>query len=101
MPNHWHLVLRPDHPRQLSSFMHRLKTTHAVGFRPRTGTRGHGSVCGGRFRSFPRSLSESSRDGARVAATRGARAMAQSCERSERDSMRSANWDEVPAVPRR
>jgi REP element-mobilizing transposase RayT len=53
MPNHWHLVLRPDDPRQLSSFMHRLETTHAVGFRSRTGTRGHGSVYGGRFKSFP------------------------------------------------
>lgn len=53
MPNHWHLVLRPNDPRQLSSFMHRLETTHAVGFRSRTGTRGHGSVYGGRFKSFP------------------------------------------------
>lgn len=53
MPNHWHLVLRPDDPGQLSRFMHRLETTHAVGFRSRTGTRGHGSVYGGRFKSFP------------------------------------------------
>lgn len=53
MPNHWHLVLRPDDPGHLSRFMHRLETTHAVGFRSRTGTRGHGSVYGGRFKSFP------------------------------------------------
>lgn len=53
MPNHWHLVLRPDDHAQLSRFMHRLETTHAVGFRSRTGTRGHGSVYGGRFKSFP------------------------------------------------
>lgn len=53
MPNHWHLVLRPDDSAHLSRFMHRLQTTHAVGFRSRTGTRGHGSVYGGRFKSFP------------------------------------------------
>lgn len=53
MPNHWHLVLRPDDSMHLSRFMHRLQTTHAVGFRARTGTRGHGSVYGGRFKSFP------------------------------------------------
>lgn len=53
MPNHWHLVLRPDDRAHLSRFMHRLQTTHAVGFRSRTDTRGHGSVYGGRFKSFP------------------------------------------------
>lgn len=56
MPNHWHLVLRPNDATHLSAFMHRLETTHAVGFRSRTGTRGHGSVYGGRFKSFPISM---------------------------------------------
>lgn len=56
MPNHWHLVVRPHDSKHLSRFMHRLETTHAVGFRSRTGTRGHGSVYGGRFKSFPISI---------------------------------------------
>lgn len=53
MPNHWHLVLRPDDRAHLSRFMQRLETTHAVGFRSITDTRGQGSLYGGRFKSFP------------------------------------------------
>lgn len=53
MPNHWHLVLRPDDASHLSKFMHRLETAHAAGFRAFTETRGHGSLYGGRFKSFP------------------------------------------------
>ncbi|MFM7797542.1 MAG: transposase [Planctomycetota bacterium] len=53
MPNHWHLILRPQDSSHLSNFMHRLETTHAAGFRSFTETRGHGSLYGGRFKSFP------------------------------------------------
>jgi len=53
MPNHWHLILRPESAGHLSRFMHRLETAHAAGFRSFTETRGHGSLYGGRFKSFP------------------------------------------------
>lgn len=53
MPNHWHLILQPHDAAHLSRFMHRLETTHAVGFRTLTETRGQGSLYGGRFKSFP------------------------------------------------
>jgi REP element-mobilizing transposase RayT len=53
MPNHWHLVLKPHDREHQSRFMQRLQTTHAVGLRSSTNTRGHGSIYGGRFKSFP------------------------------------------------
>jgi REP element-mobilizing transposase RayT len=52
MPNHWHLIVKPRDTPHLSSFMHRIQTTHAVGLRRKTDTRGHGSVYGNRFKHF-------------------------------------------------
>lgn len=49
MPNHWHLVVWPDAPAQLSSFMLRLTGAHAAIVRGRTSTRGTGHVYQGRY----------------------------------------------------
>lgn len=53
MPNHWHLVLWPEHDGALATFMHRLTTTHAArwqAFRQKTGT---GHLYQARYKSFP------------------------------------------------
>lgn len=49
MPNHWHLIVWPDTPAQLSSFMLRLTGAHAAIVRERTSTRGAGHVYQGRY----------------------------------------------------
>jgi putative transposase len=49
MPNHWHLVVWPDAPAQLASFMLRLTGAHAAIVRERTSTRGTGHVYQGRY----------------------------------------------------
>jgi putative transposase len=49
MPNHWHLVVWPDTPAQLSKFMLRLTGAHAAIVRDRTKTRGTGHVYQGRY----------------------------------------------------
>jgi putative transposase len=51
MPNHVHLVLRPDVQGALSKFMHWVFSVHAQLHRERHGTSGH--VWQGRFKSFP------------------------------------------------
>lgn len=51
MPNHWHLVLWPDAPRDLSQLLHYLTTLHAARFRYTSGTAGAGHVYQGRFRA--------------------------------------------------
>lgn len=53
MPNHWHLVVWPEHSSQLSQFMHHLTGLHAARFRYRSSTQGLGHVYQGRFRAFP------------------------------------------------
>jgi putative transposase len=53
MPNHFHLVLRPDQDGQLSQFMFWLLTKHARVVHSRRGTRGTGHVYQGRFKSIP------------------------------------------------
>lgn len=53
MPNHWHLVLRVDGPRELSRFMHWLSTVHARRWHRLRGTVGLGPVYKGRFLSVP------------------------------------------------
>jgi putative transposase len=53
MPNHWHLVLWPTHPGQLSLFMHWLTCTHAQRWHSAHGTSGTGAVYQGRFKAFP------------------------------------------------
>lgn len=52
MPNHWHLVLRPQCTRHLSDFMHRLQTVHATAIRRDSNTSGNGCVYGSRFKGF-------------------------------------------------
>ena len=53
MPTHWHLVLWPTVDGTISSYVHRLATSHSVQYRRRRRTVGHGHVYQGRFRSFP------------------------------------------------
>ncbi len=53
MPNHFHLVLRPDGEYDLSRFMHWLTTTHAQRLHAWNGTSGTGAVYQGRFKSVP------------------------------------------------
>ncbi len=50
MPNHFHLVVSPDGPRDISRWMHWLTTTHSHRHHLRYGT--SGSVWQGRFRAF-------------------------------------------------
>lgn len=51
MPNHWHLIVGPTEPHQLSRLLHWVTTTHAVRWRHRRRTVGEGPVYQGRFRS--------------------------------------------------
>jgi len=51
MPNHWHMVLWPSAPLDLSRFLHYLTTLHALHFRQVSGTTGSGHVYQGRYRS--------------------------------------------------
>ena len=53
MPNHFHLIVRPNRPRQLSEFMRRLQLTHAKRFHRRHDSTGCGAVYQGRFRAVP------------------------------------------------
>ena len=52
MPNHWHLVLRPQQDGALSDFMKRLTVTHTQRYRVVTKTVGQGPVYQGRYKSF-------------------------------------------------
>ena len=51
MSNHWHFVFWVEVEWDVSAFLHRLTTTHAVRWRHRTHTVGYGSVYGGRFKA--------------------------------------------------
>ena len=53
MPNHWHLVLRPDADGVLSRFVGWLTLTHTQRWRAHHDTIGAGHLYQGRFRSFP------------------------------------------------
>jgi putative transposase len=53
MPNHWHLLLWPEHDGDLSRYMHWLTTTHAHYFRHDTATQGQGAVYQSRFNAVP------------------------------------------------
>jgi len=50
MSNHWHFVFWVECEWDVSAFLHRLTTTHAVNWRKRTATIGCGSVYQGRFK---------------------------------------------------
>ena len=53
MPNHWHLVLAPQGPGDLASFIGRCCTTHVRRYHQHHRTAGQGHVYQGRFKSFP------------------------------------------------
>jgi len=58
MPNHWHLVLWPEHDGDLPVFMERLTVTHVTRWQRHRGQVGYGHVYQGRFKSFPVSTDE-------------------------------------------
>ena len=51
MPNHFHLVLRPQEDGDLSRWMHWLQNTHVRRYHKHYGTSGH--IWQGRFKAFP------------------------------------------------
>lgn len=53
MPNHWHLIAKPDDHVQLSKFMHWLTCTHAMRWCRAHERAGPGPVYQGRFKSIP------------------------------------------------
>jgi putative transposase len=58
MPNHWHLLLWPEHDGDLPAFMQRLTVTHVTRWQRHRKEVGHGHVYQGRFKSFPVSTDE-------------------------------------------
>lgn len=53
MPNHWHLVLRPSHDRELGRFMQRLTVTHVRRWHQHRHSNGEGHLYQGTYKSFP------------------------------------------------
>jgi len=53
MPNHWHLVLHPQHDGEMGEFMRWVTTTHVRQRRSKTDTIGHGHLYQGTYKSFP------------------------------------------------
>jgi putative transposase len=53
MPNHWHFVVRPNKPGQVSDFFRRLSVTHCMRWQAHFHTGGTGHLYQGRFKSFP------------------------------------------------
>lgn len=53
MPNHWHLVLYPEHDGALSKFMQRITLTHTQRYHAKTKTVGYGHIYQGRYKSIP------------------------------------------------
>lgn len=58
MPNHWHLLLWPEHDGDLPAFMQRLTVTHVTRWQRHRKQVGYGHVYQGRFKSFPVSSDE-------------------------------------------
>ncbi len=52
MPNHFHLVLYPQHDDEIKKFMHWLTLTHTQRWHVNTKTIGHGHLYQGRYKSF-------------------------------------------------
>ena len=50
MPNHFHLVVRPMHGKEVSQYMHWLMTSHVRRYHKHKGTSGH--IWQGRYKSF-------------------------------------------------
>ena len=53
MPNHWHLVLRPNQRGEMSRFMRWVTATHTMRYHAHRHSSGEGHVYQGRFKSFP------------------------------------------------
>jgi putative transposase len=53
MPNHWHLVVWPEHNEDLAAFMQRLTVTHVTRWQRHKRQVGYGHVYQGRYKSFP------------------------------------------------
>lgn len=53
MPNHWHLILWPEHDGELAAFMQRLTVTHVTRWQRHKRQVGYGHVYQGRYKSFP------------------------------------------------
>jgi len=53
MPNHWHLVLRPNRDGEMSKFLRWITATHTMRYHAHYHTSGEGHVYQGRFKSFP------------------------------------------------
>ena len=53
MPNHWHLVLRPNVDGEMSRFLRWVTATHTMRYHAHDHTSGEGHVSQGRFKSFP------------------------------------------------
>lgn len=53
MPNHWHLILWPEHDGDLAAFMQRLTVTHVTRWQRHKRQVGYGHVYQGRYKSFP------------------------------------------------
>jgi putative transposase len=53
MPNHWHMLLWPEHDGDLAAFMQRLSITHVRRWQEHRRFVGLGHVYQGRYKSFP------------------------------------------------
>ncbi|MSR59287.1 MAG: transposase [Planctomycetaceae bacterium] len=53
MPDHWHIVLRPNRDGEMSRFMRWITATHTMRSHAHYQTLGEGHVYQGRFKSFP------------------------------------------------
>lgn len=53
MPNHWHLVVWPQHDGELSDYVQWLTVTHVRRWHAHHHTAGTGPIYQGRFKSFP------------------------------------------------
>ena len=53
MPNHWHLVLRPQKDGGMGKLCGWLASTHTLRYHAHNRTRGEGHVYQGPFKSFP------------------------------------------------
>jgi len=53
MPNHWHLLLWPEHEGDLAAFMQKLTITHVRNWQEHRRRVGYGHLYQGRYKSFP------------------------------------------------
>lgn len=53
LPNHWHLVLWPQHDGELAAFMQRLTISHVRCWQEHRHRVGYGHLYQGRYKSFP------------------------------------------------